>query len=133
MPADATVQTLLDSKERQIHSIGPDATVFDALKVLSEAKIGALPVLEAGKLVGMFSERDYARRVILEGRASKDTKVQDIMTTNVRFATPDLPVRECMAMMNAHRFRHLPVLKDGELIGIVSIGDVVRAIIMSLL
>lgn len=133
MPEKTTVQQLLDNKENKIYSITPDATVFDALKVLSEAKIGALIVVEKGNLVGMFSERDYARKIILEGKASRDTKISEIMTASVTHVSPDQTVKECMALMNKNRFRHLPVLKDGNIVGVISIGDIVRAILMSLL
>jgi len=132
MPEETTVQQLLDSKGSQIYSVSPDAKVFDALKILSDAKVGALLVLENEKLVGMFSERDYARKIILVGKSSKDTMIRDVMTPNVCSISPDQTVKECMALMNKNRFRHLPVVKDGAVVGIISIGDVVRAIIMSL-
>ena len=133
MPESTTVQQLLDSKEGKIYSIGPDATVFDALKILSEAKIGALPVMADGKLVGMFTERDYARKIILEGKHSKDTKISEVMTAIVSSVSADQTVKECMALMNKNRFRHLPVMEGEKLVGIISIGDVVRAVLMSLL
>ena len=133
MPPEITVQQLLDNKESKLYSIVSDATVFDALKILSEAKIGALPVIDAGKLVGMFSERDYARKIVLEGKFSKDTRVGEIMTTSVCHVSPDRTVKECMALMTKNRFRHLPVIKDEAVVGVVSIGDIVRAILMSLL
>jgi len=133
MPVQTTVRQLLEAKGDGIHSIAPDATVFEALKVLSDAKIGALLVIEEGKLVGMFSERDYARKVILEGRSSKETKVSEVMSTNVCHVTPEQTAKECMTLMNKNRFRHLPVLEGDAVIGVVSIGDIVRAILMSLL
>jgi len=133
MAAETTVRELLQSKEKPLHTIGPDALVFDALREMFEAKIGALLVMEEGKLVGIFSERDYARKIILEGKSSKGTKIRDVMTSDVRCVSPEQSVRECMALMNKNRFRHLPVVQDGNVIGIVSIGDVVRAILMSLL
>jgi CBS domain-containing protein len=133
MAANTTVRELLESKEPTIHSVGPDATVFEAVKKLSEAKIGALPVMDGNKVMGMFSERDYARKIILEGKTSKDTKVTEIMSADVQCVSPDNTVKECMTMMTKNRFRHLPVLENDQLIGIVSIGDIVRAILMSLL
>ena len=133
MPEETTVQQLLDEKQGEVHSVGPDDTVFEALTILAEAKIGALPVLEEGKLVGIFSERDYARKIILEGKQSKDTPVRDVMTTDVRCISPDETAKECMALMTKNHFRHLPVLEGDSLVGIVSIGDIVRALLMSLL
>ena len=133
MAAEITIQQLLDSKGAEVHSIVPDATVFDAVKMMSEAKVGALPVMEEGKLVGIFTERDYARKIILEGKASKDTPVRDVMTANVCCVSPDQTIRDCMILMNKNRFRHLPVVEDGTVVGIVSIGDMVRAIVTSLL
>jgi len=133
MSATTTVQELLEAKHDKIHCVGPDDTVFEALKVMSDVKIGALLVLEEGKLVGMFSERDYARKVILEGKASKDTKVKEVMTKDVCHVALGQNVKECMALMNKNRFRHLPVVDGGEVVGLVSIGDIVRAILMSLL
>ena len=133
MPEVTTVRQLLESKANKIHSIPPDITVFEGLRVLSEARIGAALVMDGGKLIGMFSERDYARKVILQGRSSKDTKISEIMTTDVSHVSPDESVKECMHMMTKNRFRHLPVLEGGTVIGVISIGDVVRAILMSLL
>ena len=133
MPADTTVQQLLDAKESKVHTITSGATVFEAIKMLSTAKIGVLPVIEEGKLVGIFSERDYARKIILEGKTSKDTLVREIMTTSVCSVSPDQTVKECMALMNKNRFRHLPVVEGETVVGIVSIGDIVREILMSLL
>ncbi len=125
MPSEITVQQLLDTKENKLFCITSDATVFDALKILSEAKIGALPVIDEGRLVGMFSERDYARKVILEGKYSKDARVGEIMTAGVCHVSPDQTARQCMALMTENRFRHLPVIKDEAVVGIVSIGDIV--------
>jgi len=133
MPEETTVQQLLESKDSKIHSVSPDITVFEGLKVLSEGRIGAVLVLDEGKLVGMFSERDYARKIILQGRSSKDTKIREIMSTNVTCVSPDDKAKDCMRLMTKNRFRHLPVMKDGELVGVISIGDIVRAILISLL
>ncbi len=133
MPDETTVQDLLDSKGNKIHSIEPDATVFDALKVLSDHRIGALPVIENGKLVGIFSERDYARKIILEGKYSKDTAVRTAMTTEVCHVSPDESVKACMHLMTKNHFRHLPVVEGGTVVGVISISDIVRTILMSLL
>lgn len=124
-----TVKRLLEAKGHDVWSIEPDASVYDALKMMADKRVGALLVLESRKLVGIISERDYARRVILKGRASKDTRVREIMTSNVIYARPDETVEECMALMTDKRVRHLPVLAGDQLIGIVSIGDLVKDII----
>ncbi len=131
--AETTVRQLLDGKEGKVHTIGSNATVLDGLKVMAKARIGVLPVVEEGKLVGIFSERDYARKIVLEGRRSEDTQIREIMTVNVSYVSPDQTVKECMALMNKNRFRHLPVVEGEAVVGIVSIGDVVRAFLMSLL
>ena len=124
-----TVKDLLAVKGSQVWSIAPDATVFEALRLMAEKEIGALLVLEAGKLVGIISERDYARKVILKGKSSKDTPVKEIMTTKVLYVRPDQTIEECMALMTDKRVRHLPVLDGEQLVGIISIGDVVKALI----
>lgn len=133
MAAEITVQQLMDAKGRKVYCIAPDAMVLDALKIFAEAKIGALPVVEEGKLVGIFSERDYARKVILEGKHSKDTQIREVMTASVCCVSPDQTIRECMTLMNKNRFRHLPVVQGEAVVAVVSIGDVVRAVLMSLL
>lgn len=125
----ATVNEILKTKGAEIVTIDPEATVYDALMRMNERNIGALLVLEKGKLVGVISERDYARKVILLGRRSKDTAVRDIMSTQFIAVKPDTPVEECMGIMTEKRIRHLPVLDGEKLIGLVSIGDVVRAMI----
>jgi CBS domain-containing protein len=124
-----TVERLLQAKGHNIWSIAPDASVYDAVRLMADKKVGALLVLEAGKLVGIISERDCARRPILEERAPKDTLVREIMTSDVITVRPDQTVEECMALVTAKRVRHLPVLADGQLRGIVSIGDLVKDII----
>jgi CBS domain-containing protein len=124
-----TVNQLLQSKGFDIVTIDPDATVFRALETMDEHSIGSLVVLENGKLTGLFSERDYARSVILKGRTSKETKVREIMTSQVAVISPEQSVEECMAIMTDKRVRHLPVMKDDKLVGIISIGDLVKAII----
>ena len=124
-----TVKHVLDQKGHHVHFIHPDASVFDALKMMAENNIGSLVVLEDGKLVGVITERHYAREIVLKGRTSPGTLVRDIMSTKVIYARPDQSVEECMAVMTAKAVRHLPVLEDGRLIGIVSIGDMVKSVI----
>jgi CBS domain-containing protein len=123
------VNQLLDAKGHGVWSVTPETTVYDALVLMAEKNCGALVVLEEGKVVGIFSERDYARKVILKGKASKDTLVSEIMSTQVFFVRPQSSIEECMALMTDKRIRHLPVLEDGKVMGVISIGDVVKAII----
>jgi len=122
-----TVQQVLKVKGSGVLSIPPDATVYDALKLMAEKNVGALLVLEKGKLVGILSERDYARKVILKGKSSLNTPVRDIMTGRVMFVRPEQTVEECMALMTEKHVRHLPVLVGDRVAGIVSIGDLVKA------
>ena len=124
-----TVSQLLQTKGHTVETVERDSTVYDALAIMAEKGIGALVVMHAGKPVGLISERDYARSVILKGRSSKETKVGQIMSTHVVVAHPDQNVEECMAIMTEKRVRHLPVMQGDELIGIISIGDLVKAII----
>ncbi|MDP2102959.1 MAG: CBS domain-containing protein [Methylotenera sp.] len=122
-----TLQQLLDSKKyKEVISIAPHRPVFDALVVLAEYKIGALVVLEGEKLVGIFSERDYAREVILKGRSSKTTSIQEVMTDKVLLAKPTDTIEEAMSLMSEKRIRHLPVIENGKVIGVLSIGDLVK-------
>jgi CBS domain-containing protein len=123
------VRDILQEKGREIWRVSPGTTVFDALKLMADRNIGALLVLEGEKLAGIFSERDYARKVILKGKASKDTAVAEIMTAVVVTVRPSQTVEECMELMTANRIRHLPVVDGDELAGVISIGDVVKAII----
>lgn len=124
-----SLEQMLEGK-RPLVSVGPDDSVFSALSRLAEYEIGALVVLEHGKLVGIFSERDYARKIILKGKASKDTPVREIMSDKVSCVTLDQTVPQCMALMTDKRVRHLPVLGGhGQVIGIVSIGDLVKEMI----
>lgn len=125
----AIVKFLLQTKGHDIWSIGPDARVYDALKLMDEKNIGALLVLNEGKCVGIISERDYARQVELKARTSKDTLVREIMTEKVIYVRPEQTVEGCMALMTEKHIRHLPVLEGDRLIGIISIGDVVKEII----
>ena len=123
------VRDILEIKGREVWSIGPSESVFDALKLMAEKGIGALVVLEAGKVAGIISERDYARKVILQGRSSPTTLVSEIMTARVAYAQLQQNIDECMAIMTERRIRHLPVMEDGLLIGVISIGDLVKSII----
>jgi CBS domain-containing protein len=123
-----TVKQVLDDKGYQVWSIGPNASVFDALKIMADKGIGALMVIENDDIIGIMSERDYARKVVLHGKLSKDTRVRDIMTTQLFGVHLDTSAEECMALMTDKRIRHLPVCKEGDLVGVVSIGDIVKAI-----
>jgi CBS domain-containing protein len=124
-----TVSQLLDTKGRQIFSVAPESMVYDALLLMAEHHIGALLVMRRDELVGIFSERDYAREVIIKGRTSATTAVQDIMSTKLITVSPDNTVEECMNLMSGRRIRHLPVLEHGKVIGLLSIGDLVQATI----
>ena len=124
-----TVKDVLDRKGRNVSSISPDASVFDALKMMADNNIASLVVLEDGEPVGIITERHYAREIILKGRTSPGTLVREIMSTRVIYARPDQSVQECMAVMIARGVRHLPVLEDERLVGIVSIGDMVKNVI----
>ena len=123
-----TVRQMLAGK-RGVYSVTPDDTMYDALSLMADKNIGAVVVLANGEIRGILSERDYARKVALLGRTSKSTPVNEVMTTNVICIDPDWTPDRCMALMTDKRIRHLPVLENGELIGIVSIGDVVRAVV----
>ena len=118
------VKELLDKKGHEVYSISPDASVYDALKLMAEKEIGALVVLEGGKMVGILSERDYARKIILKGKTSKDTAVREIMTSEVIHISSDDKVGKCLSLMTKHHFRHIPVLEEERLVGILSIEDV---------
>ncbi|HKJ26024.1 MAG TPA: CBS domain-containing protein [Anaerolineales bacterium] len=124
-----TVRQILSDKGHTVYSITPATTVFDALRTMAEKGIGALVVLDDLNVVGVFSERDYARKVILEGKSSKKLPVEEIMTKKVLFVSPENTTEECVALMSEKFIRHLPVMEDNELIGIVSIGDIMKAII----
>ncbi len=124
-----TVRDILEVKGRMVWSVDPGSTVFDALSLMAEKEIGALVVLDEARVAGIISERDYARKVILHGRASPTTRVEEIMTTHVAYTHLDQSIEECMVIVTDKRIRHLPVLQDGNLIGIISIGDLVKAII----
>lgn len=123
-----TVKNILDEKGTAAWTITPGATVLDALTLMAEKGIGALVVVEGEEIVGIISERDYARKVVLHGKLSKDVPVRDIMTSTVYGVHPDTTADECMALMTDKHVRHLPVCRDGKLAGVVSIGDVVKAV-----
>jgi len=123
------VRDILAIKGRDVWSIVPNASVYDAMKLMADKGIGALLVLEGTKLVGIISERDYARKVILQGRSSRTTSVHEIMTARVAYAEPEQNIEECMALMTEIRVRHLPVIEGGEVRGVISIGDLVKSII----
>ena len=123
------ISVLLKYKEETIWSVTPDASVYEAIELMSEKGIGAVLVCSGRRLVGILSERDYARKVILQGRSSRDTAVKDIMTTSLVSVTPPQTVDECMRLMTQHRIRHLPVLESERLVGILSIGGLVKWII----
>ena len=123
------VNHLLDRKGRHVYSVRSDASVFDAIRIMAEKAIGAVVVMDDGQLVGIMSERDYARKVIIKGRSSDTTHVADIMTTDVITTSGAENVNECMNTMTERRIRHLPVMEDGKVVGMISIGDLVEAII----
>ena len=124
-----TVRDLLKKKGHQVWSIAPDATVYEGLELMSLKEIGALIVMEGPRVLGVVSERDYARNVVLKGRLSRDTRIREIMTTNLIHIHLDNSVQECMELMTEERVRHLPVLEADHLLGIISIGDLVKSII----
>jgi CBS domain-containing protein len=123
-----TVRQMLVGKTA-IHSVSPEASVFDALALMAREDVGALLVLSHGALVGIFSERDYARKIILLGRTSRETTVREVMTPHVICVDPSWSAEQCMVLMTDRRVRHLPVTEEGQLVGVVSIGDVVRAVL----
>lgn len=125
----SVIEKLIEVKGNELWTISPEDFVFDAIKEMNEHSIGALPVVLDGKLVGIISERDYARKVILKDRSSKETQVKEIMTTRVFHTFPKQKIEECMVVMSEHHIRHLPVIDNEKLIGMISIGDVVKDII----
>lgn len=124
-----TINQLLQNKGTHVETVAADCTVFEALSIMADKGIGALVVMQNGKPVGLFSERDYARNIILKGRTSKQTRVAEVMSSHVVVAHPEQSIEECMAIMTEKRVRHLPVMQSDELLGIISIGDLVKAII----
>lgn len=124
-----TVAQLLRSKAHGVLSVAPDTAVYQALQLMAEKNVGALLVLDGDSLVGIFSERDYARKVILVGKSSKETPVREIMSSHVLYVRPQQTIEDCMALMTDKHVRHLPVLEDERVVGVISIGDVVKGII----
>ncbi len=124
-----TVRQMLQAKGFDIWAIDPDSSVYEALELMAEKNVGALLVLDKGRVLGIISERDYARKMILKGKHSKDTLVREIMSENPISIAPDKSIEECMNLMTGHRIRHLPVIEGNRLVGVVSIGDVVKDII----
>jgi len=123
------VKHLLDAKDRHIISISPDASVFDAIKLMADKSIGSLLVMDDKKLLGIVTERDYARKVIVKGRSSRETRVEEIMTAEVMTTASDHRIDQCMELMTNRKIRHLPVVEDDQVVGMISIGDLVQAII----
>lgn len=128
-PLRGTVADMLAQKSSAIHAVAPDTTVLDAIARMDAKRVGALLVMEGERLVGILSERDYTRKVILLGRASKDTPVAEIMTSQVIVVHPRMGLGECLQLVTNHGIRHLPVVEDGKVVGVLSIGDLVRAVV----
>jgi len=124
-----TLAVLLEMKGSAVYSIAPDASVLEAIQLMSERGIGAVLVMNGDALVGIVSERDYTRKVVLQGRASKDTRVEEIMTSDVITATPELTLEQAMRLVTERRIRHLPVTREGRVVGVVSIGDMVKTLL----
>jgi CBS domain-containing protein len=124
-----TLSEILDSKGREVWSISPQSSAYEALELMAQKDVGALVVIDQGKVIGMFSERDYARKVILLGKSSKETAVANVMSTPIISINPGSSIDECMTLMTTRHIRHLPIIKNDKLFGIVSIGDVVKAVI----
>ena len=124
-----TVRNILQLKGNAVYTVGPGTSVYEALEELENNNMGSLVVVENGKLIGIFTERDYARKGILKGRSSKETQIRDIMTERPIFVTPDATIEECMQLMSSKNFRHLPVLDNDQLVGVISISDLVKFII----
>ena len=129
MKTTIPVSALLHHKGSAVWQVAPEATVFEAIKLMAEKNIGALPVLSRGQLIGLFTERDYTRKIALMGKTSRDTRVMEVLAGEVVCVAPGDSVEECMRLMTEHRIRHLPVVEAGNLLGIVSIGDLVNWII----
>ncbi len=124
-----TVRQLLDGKSPEVHAVSPDAAVIDAIRLMAEKGVGAVLVMDGPRLVGILSERDYARKIVLRERSSRDTAVAEIMTAKLVTVTPGEEVERCLQLVTEHRIRHLPVVEGGSVLGVISIGDLVKAII----
>lgn len=124
-----TVRQILENKGYNIHSVTPDTWVIDAIKLMAEASVGALLVMDNGQVAGIVSERDYTRKVILNNRSSQNTRVRDIMTSDVVSVSPDQNIEDCLVMISSHQIRHLPVVENGKAVGMLSVMDVVKTII----
>ena len=131
MTHSISISDILSHKGHIVWSISPETIVFDAIKMMADKNVGALLVTKDGKLAGILSERDYTRNVVLKGRSSKETTVREIISGRVVSVTPDHTVEECMRLMTEHRIRHLPVLQGNQILGVISIGDLVNSIISS--
>ena len=131
MKTHIPVSSLLHHKGSTVWSVSPESSVFEAIKLMADKNIGALPVISKGALVGIFTERDYTRKIALQGKSSKDTRVWEIISNQIVCVTPDESVEECMRLMTENRVRHLPVVENEKLLGIISIGDLVNWIISS--
>ena len=129
MDVSGTIDGILNQKSGDIFSISPEATVFEAIELMDNKNVGALLVMEAGRLIGMISERDYTRKVMLRGKRSRETKVAEIMSANLTVTHPREPVEKCLHLMTDKRIRHLPVLDGDKVVGIISIGDLVKWVI----
>jgi CBS domain-containing protein len=123
------VRNILHSKGNVVYSVEPDTMVYRAIELMCEKNIGGLLIVENGHLVGIFTERDYARKLILKGKSSKDTPIKDLMTSNLVTVSPETSIDDCMRVMTGRKIRHLPVLDQGNVVGVISIGDVVRFVI----
>ena len=129
MDVSGTIDAILNQKSREIFTIPPDATVFEAIEMMDNKNVGALLVMDGKKLVGMFSERDYTRKIVLRGKRSRETKVAEIMSTNLTVTHSREPVEKCLRLMTDKRIRHLPVLDGDKVVGVISIGDLVKWVI----
>lgn len=129
MDVSGNISAILRQKNAEIFSISPDATVFEAVEMMANKNVGALLVIENDKLVGLISERDYTRKVMLRGKRSRDTKVSEIMSSNLTVIPPNEPVEQCLRLMTEKRFRHLPVIDGDKVVGVISIGDLVKWVI----
>ncbi len=129
MDVSGTIRAILNQKSGEVFSISPDATVFEAVEIMDAKNVGALLVMEQEGVVGIISERDYTRKVVLRGKRSRETKVAEIMSTNVTVTHPREPVEKCLRLMTDKHIRHLPVLEDDKVVGVISIGDLVKHVI----